>query len=212
MKIAIYARVSTLDKGQDVNLQLDELRQYAIKEGHQIYREYVDDGISGAKEDRPAFTSMMEDAYHGRFKAVIVWKMSRFSRKFEHLLKYTGILKDLEIEFISVRDKIDTSTPVGRLFFHIKGAFDEFERDNTRENIIAGLANAKRKGKRLGAKPKTLDLNRVCQLHEQGLSTRQIAAELGGVTYQTIRRALRSFVTNEQPTNAGKSEGLQPKP
>lgn len=197
MKIAIYARVSTLDKGQDVTLQLEDLRRYAQAEGLQVYREYIDDGISGAKENRPAFNAMMDDARHGKFQAVIIWKMSRFSRKLEHLLKYVGVLQDLKIDFVSIKDKIDTSTPIGRFFFHVKGAFDEFERENTRENIIAGLTKLdkdgkrvkgySRKGKRLGARPKSIDLDRVRELKVQGLSLRAIAKEVG-VSYMTVRR------------------------
>ncbi len=116
MKIAIYARVST-NNGQDPELQLRELRDYCQRRNWQIGQEYVDVGISGAKEKRPELDKLLGDAHRRRFDAVVVWRFDRFARSVSHLLRALESFRSQGIEFISLSEQVDTSTPTGKMVF-----------------------------------------------------------------------------------------------
>src|ERR1019366_9179207 len=148
-RVAIYARVSTLH-GQNPEMQLDELREYASRRGWSITREYVDQGISGSKESRPELNQLMDDAHRRKFDAVLVWKIDRFGRSLKHLVNALADLSAYGVAFVSLRDNIDLSTPSGRLMFQIIGAMAEFERSLIQEHVRAGLRNARAKGKKFG--------------------------------------------------------------
>ena len=120
--VALYARVSTLHGQQDPKMQLSELREYATRRGLSIYQEYVDQGVSGSKESRPALNRLMSDAQRCRFDAVLVWEIDRFGRSLKHLVNSLADLSACGIAFISLRDNLDLSTPSGRLMFQIIGA------------------------------------------------------------------------------------------
>ncbi len=179
MRAAIYARVSTAHNGQSPEMQLNELREYAARRGWQVVGEYVDVGISGAKDSRPELNRLMGDAHQRRFDAVLVWKLDRFGRSLRHLVNALAELEALGVAFISLRDNLDLSTPSGRLMFQIIGAMAEFERALIQERVRAGLRNARAKGKRLGRPRMHLDCARIATLRAQGRSLRDIAAELG---------------------------------
>jgi DNA invertase Pin-like site-specific DNA recombinase len=181
MRVAIYARVSTGE--QNPELQLRELRDYAKRRGFIIHREYVETvpGDVRRRKRAPEFEAMMADARRRRFDCVLVWKYDRFARSLGALVAALQEFRDLGIDFISHTQAIDTTTPMGRLFFHVIGSFAEFERDVIVERVRAGLANARAKGKRLGrpiqdpaAEQRVLALKR-----DEGLSLRQIAAREG---------------------------------
>jgi DNA invertase Pin-like site-specific DNA recombinase len=189
MKVAIYARVSTLHKGQDVDLQLRELRDYCGRRDLDIYSEYVDHGISGSTDSRPQLNRLMADAHQRRFDAVLVWKLDRFGRSLKHLVNALAELEALGVSFISLRDNLDLSTPSGRLMFAVIAAMSEFERDLIRERVKAGIANAKAKGRRVGRKPKSLDAARLAALRSNGHTIRQIAGLLDcstGLVHKTL--------------------------
>ena len=125
-RVALYARVSTLH-GQDVGLQLDELRQVAGQRGWDLVEEYVDEGVSGAKASRPGLDRLLADAQRGRFDVVLVWKLDRLGRSLQHLLGVLDGLAGWGVGFASVRDAgIDTTTPAGRLMLQILGAFADY--------------------------------------------------------------------------------------
>ena len=130
-------------------MQLRELREYASRRGWIVTEEYVDQGVSGSKETRPALTRLMADACQRRFDAVLVWKVDRFGRSLKHLVNALAELGALGVAFVSLRDNLDLSTPSGRLMFQIIGAMAEFERALIQERVRAGLRNARAKGKRL---------------------------------------------------------------
>ena len=178
MKVALYARVSTNDKGQDPEMQLRELREYCQRRGWSISSEYVDSGVSGSKDSRPRLNELMLDANRRKFDAVVVWKFDRFARSTSHLLKALETFKALKVEFVSLTEGIDTSTPVGKLVFTILGAVAEMERELIRERIRAGVRNARAKGKRLGRPRAGVDSTRIAALRSQGHTLRQIATEL----------------------------------
>ena len=174
-------------------MQLVELREYAARRGFQIIEEYVDAGVSGSKESRPALNRLMSDAHRRKFDAVLVWKLDRFGRSLKHLVNALAQLESLGVAFISLRDNLDLSTPSGRLMFQIIGAMAEFERALIQERVRAGLRNARSKGKRLGRPPVSLDLSKITALRASGTSWREIAKELGvgaGTVYRISRGRL----------------------
>src|SRR5215469_7020452 len=143
-RVALYARVSTLNN-QDPEMQLAELREYTARRGWQICDEYVDQGVSGCKESRPALNRLMTDACRRRFDAILVWKIDRFGRSLNHLVNSLAELAALGVVFISLRDNLDLSTPSGRLMCQMIGAFADFERALIQERVRAEIRNARTK-------------------------------------------------------------------
>jgi len=174
VRVAIYARVSTTN-GQSPEMQLLNLREYASRRGWEVFAEYVDSGISGAKESRPELNRLMADAHRRHFDLVLCWKVDRFGRSLKHLVNALADLDSYGIAFVSLRDNLDLSTPSGRLMFQIIGAMAEFERSLIQERVRAGLRNAKLKGKILGRPPMTLDRERIARLRASGASIREIS-------------------------------------
>jgi len=173
-RVALYARCSTLDKGQDPELQLVPLREYCQRRGFTIAGEYFENGISGTKNHRPQLDRLMDAARKRQIDLVAVWKLDRFGRSLKQLVNALEELSSLGIGF----NNLDLTTAQGKLMFHIIGAMAEFERELIRERVKAGLENARRKGKRLGRKPVApVDIEKAIQLHKQdpSLSVRVIA-------------------------------------
>lgn len=190
MRVALYARVSTANHGQDVNMQLRELREYCQRRGLEIAGEYAD-SASGAKDSRPELNRLMADVRQRKCDAVLVWKLDRFGRSLRHLVNALADLESLNVSFISLRDNLDLSTPSGRLMFQIIGAMAEFERALIQERVRAGLRNAQAKGKVLGRPQVLVDRAKIGRLRAQGLSWAKIATQLG-VGEGTIYRARAS--------------------
>jgi DNA invertase Pin-like site-specific DNA recombinase len=196
LRVALYARVSTLNGHQDPEMQLSELREYATRRALSIHEEYVDKGVSGSKESRPALNRLMMDAQKCKFDAVLVWKIDRFGRSLKHLVNSLADLSAYGITFISLRDNLDLSTPSGRLMFQIIGAMAEFERALIHERVRAGLRNAKAKGKRIGRPRQEVDSRKVLELRAQGLSWRQVSERLKlglGTVYRAVRSTARAI-------------------
>jgi DNA invertase Pin-like site-specific DNA recombinase len=189
MRAALYARVSTLHNGQDPEMQLRELREYCTRRGWQVAGEFVDAGISGSKEKRPELDRLLADAHRRRFDSVVVWKFDRFARSVSHLLRALEMFQALGIEFVSLSEQMDTSTPTGKMVFTVLGAVAELERSMIAERVRAGLRNARAKGKRLGRPPRELDGKRIAALRAQGVGWRAIAKQLG-VGVGTLYRGL----------------------
>jgi DNA invertase Pin-like site-specific DNA recombinase len=195
-RVAIYARVSTSNGSQDPQMQLRELREYAQRRELQVVEEYVDYGISGAKDSRPALNKLMADAHGRKFDSILVWKLDRFGRSLRHLVNALAELEAVGVAFISLRDNLDLATPSGRLMFQIIGAMAEFERALIQERVRAGLRNAKAKGVRLGRPRVFVSESRIETLRAAGASWRAIAKELG-VGIGTARRASQSRAKNQ---------------
>ncbi len=185
-RVGVYSRVST-SHGQDPELQLRELREYAASRGWTIVQEYIDVGVSGAKGSRPALNRLMADAHRRKLDAVLVWKLDRYGRSLRHLVNALAELEALGVAFVSLRDNLDLSTPSGRLMFQIIGAMAEFERSLIQERVRAGLRNAKAKGKKLGRPRADVDESRIEALRASGASWRAIAEKLG-VGVGTVHR------------------------
>lgn len=194
-RICLYARVSTTNHQQDPEMQLAELRTYAANRGLQITEEYIDRGISGSKESRPALNRLIADARRRKFDAVLVWKLDRFARSLKHLVNALAEFESLGIAFVSLRDNLDLSTPAGRLMFQIVGAMAEFERALIQERVKAGLQNARNKGRRLGRPPISVDASKIARLRASGVSWRAISREMK-LGLGTIFRAVRERSKN----------------
>ena len=150
-KVALYARVSTKHNGQDPETQLVALREYVTARGLEIAGEYVDIGISGAKDRRPELERLMQDARRRHFDAVLVARFDRFARSVRHLVMALDEFNSLGINFVSLSESIDTSTPMGKMVFTVIAAVAELERSLIRERIMMGLERAKKQGKQLGS-------------------------------------------------------------
>ena len=189
MKTALYARVSTVDKGQDPKMQLRELREYCQRRGWTITSEYVDVGVSGSKDSRPQLNKLMSDAKQRRFDAILCWKLDRFGRSLKHLVSALGEFEALGVAFVSLRDSFDLTTPAGRLMFNMVASFAEFERDLIRERVKAGIANRRAKGFRVGRKPVSINSAKLQALRSEGRTIREIADALGvsrGLVHKTL--------------------------
>jgi DNA invertase Pin-like site-specific DNA recombinase len=179
MKTAIYARVSTGNGAQSPEMQIRELREYCKRRGWKISREYIDQGFSGMKESRPGIDKLMADAHLRCFDAVVVWKFDRFARSLSFLLRALETFRALGIEFVSLGEQIDTSTPAGKMIFTVLGAVAELERSLIAERVRAGLRNARAKGKILGRPRKISDSDEINRLRAQGASWRAVGIALG---------------------------------
>jgi DNA invertase Pin-like site-specific DNA recombinase len=194
-RVAIYARVSTTNHGQDVGLQTRELRQFAEARGWTVAGEYIDAGVSGAKDSRPELNRLMVDAHKRRFDVVCVWRFDRFARSVSHLLRALETFKALGIDFVSFSEQMDTSTPAGKMVFTVLGAVAELERSLTVERVRAGLRNARAKGKTLGRPRVAVDTAKIASLRTSGASWRTITRQLG-ISAGTAKRAFYSLSKN----------------
>jgi DNA invertase Pin-like site-specific DNA recombinase len=175
-RAAVYMRVSTVD--QHPETQLHDLRGLAAQRGFQIVHEYTDK-ISGAKARRPGLDQLLADARRRKFDVVLIWSFDRIARSVRHFLEVLDELNQLQIEFISFRENIDTSGPLGRAMIVIIGAIAELERNLIIERVRAGMRRARLEGRQIGRTP--LDINRAALLidRERGMSLKDLAKAYG---------------------------------
>ena len=190
MRAAIYARVSTVD--QEPENQLAELRRYVEARGWSG-AEYVDRGVSGAKDRRPALDSLLADAKRRRFDVLVCWRLDRLGRNLKHLITLLDDLQALGVAFVSLAEGIDATTPAGKLQMHILGAIAEFERGRIVERVRAGLQRARTQGVRLGRPRRRIDPARLATV--AGLPDREAARRLG-IPRSTLQRALAQKPAN----------------
>ncbi len=189
MRVALYARVSTQE--QDPEVQLAALRHHVAQRGWELTEEFVDQGVSGARERRPALDRLMKAAWAGRFQVVLVWRFDRFARSVKHLVAALETFRSLQVGFVSLQEQLDTSTPIGQAMFTIIGAMAQLERDIIRERVKAGVERARARGIRLGRPTVTVNLARLQALRRQGLSMGEIARQ-AHCSRSTVRRRLRA--------------------
>jgi DNA invertase Pin-like site-specific DNA recombinase len=189
-RAAIYLRTST--DGQTTENQRLELEGMAHARGWRVVKVYEDAGVSGAKsrDRRPGLDAMLKDASRRRFDVVMVWALDRLGRSLAHLIETADHLQGVGVDLFLSKQAIDTTNPRDKLFFHITGAFAEYERSVIKERVHAGLARARAEGKRLGRQPvddKTV--RAIVKARGDGLSVRKTAAKLG-VGVATVHRVL----------------------
>jgi DNA invertase Pin-like site-specific DNA recombinase len=171
-RAALYSRISTGD--QHLETQLLDLREMAKQRGLEIVREYSD-VISGAKSKRPGLDSLMSDARRHRFDVVLVAAFDRIARNVRHFLEVLDELSHLNIQFISLRENIDTGGPLGRAMLTIIGAIAELERSLIVERVKAGMRRAKLEGRRIGRTPMNINREEVVSDRRSGMSLTKVA-------------------------------------
>jgi DNA invertase Pin-like site-specific DNA recombinase len=194
MRAAVYARVST-HAGQDPVVQLLELREFCQRRGWDLVAEFTDVGISGTKERRPQLDQLLAGCRKRRFDAVLVYRYDRFARSLRQLVNALGEFDALGIQFVSLHEGVDTSTPNGRLVFGIFASIAEFERELIRDRVRSGIAAARARGTRLGRPRRNVDVARVAVLRAQGHSWRDVGRTLG-VGVATARAAFQERAEN----------------
>jgi DNA invertase Pin-like site-specific DNA recombinase len=183
LRTAIYARVSTLD--QDTAMQLRELRAYAAHRRLPITAEFIDQ-VSGTTADRPALDRLWQAVRARNLDTILVWKFDRFARSTKQLIDALEEFRHLGVDFISITEQIDTSSPMGKAMFTVISAIAEFERSPVSERVRAGIAKARANGKRHG-RPK-IDhqiIQEIQRLRREGQSLNHIAKQLG-ISHQTV--------------------------
>jgi DNA invertase Pin-like site-specific DNA recombinase len=174
---------------QHTQNQVYDLEQLAKQRGLEIINIY-EDQVSGTRARRPGLDQLLADARKGKFDVLLVWACDRLARSVSHFLQVLDELGHLNIEFISYREQIDTSGPLGRAVVVIISAIAELERSLIVERVRAGLRRAKLEGRRLGRPPLVVDREAVLRDRQQGLSIRQLAKQ-HGIAETSIRRLLR---------------------
>jgi putative DNA-invertase from lambdoid prophage Rac len=156
----------------------------------QIVGEFVDIA-SGSQDDRPQLNKVLALAKQRKIDTLLVWKTDRLGRSLRHLVNTIGELDAVGVAFVSLKDNLDFSTPAGRLMFNVIGATAQFERDLIRERIRSGMANARRKGVKLGRKRVLVDILAIQRLRAEGLSFEAISHHTGlsvGTVFRAVQR------------------------
>jgi DNA invertase Pin-like site-specific DNA recombinase len=180
MKIAAYIRVSTDD--QKIDSQLEAIKKYCALKDWPLPVLFIDHGESGKKESRPQLDELLRRVKDKEFHSLIVFKFDRLSRSTIQLIQLMELFKAYDVNFISLGESIDTTTPAGKMIFGIFAVLAEFERENIVERVKAGIRAAKAKGIHCGRDPyKTTPetIERIIQLSNEGRSLNQIKDAVG---------------------------------
>jgi len=197
-RAAIYTRVSTID--QHPETQLYDLREMATRCGYEIVHEYTDT-ISGSKSKRPGLDQLLADARRHRFDIVLVAAFDRVARSVRHFLEVLDELNNLGIEFVSLRESIDTGGALGRAVVVIVGAIAELERSLIVERVRAGMRRARLEGRRIGRAPLNIDRQQVVHDRRSGQSLTQVAKK-HGISRASVCRLMKE--------NGGSPQGVVP--
>src|ERR1017187_1605633 len=187
LRAALYVRVSTLD--QHPETQLYDLQQLASQRGYEVVKIYTDK-ISGAKARRPALDQLLAEARKRRFDVVVVWAFDRMARSVRHFLEVLDELTQLNVEFVSHRENIDTGGALGRAMIVIVGAIAELERNLIIERVKAGMRRARLEGTVLGRKPLDVDRAAIVRVRLCGASLSDTARQFG-VSRGTVVRLVK---------------------
>jgi len=190
VKCVIYLRVST--KSQDTSNQLQPLKDYVERMGYELVGVYEDFGVSGVKSSRPQLDQMMLDGRRGKFSMILSWSIDRIGRNMTHLCGFVDEMNQLGINLYFHTQSIDTTTSVGKMFFHIISSISTFERELISERIRCGLERCKQNGVKLGRPSSVNESLRISVrlLKEKGLGVREICRKLslGTNTFYKIIR------------------------
>jgi len=192
-RVAIYARVST--DGQTTENQLRELREVAERHGWEVVREYVDNGVSGAKgrDQRPELNALLKAVTRKEFDMLLAWSVDRLGRSLQHLIEFLSEIHAKDVDLYLHQQGIDTSTPAGKAMFQMLGVFSEFERSMIQERVRAGLNRARSQGKRLGRPKVTAKTEQaILSARASGIGIKKVAKQLG-VGVSVVQRVDREM-------------------
>ena len=200
-KVACYCRVSTND--QNVNSQLNAIKTYCQSQGWELAKIYKDEGISGAKDKRPALDELKSAIGRQRrgFSAVVVYKFDRMARSTSHLLECLEMFRRNQVDFISISEQVDSNSSAGKLLFVLLAGIAEFERNLIAERVQTGLKRVRMEGKILGRPRVGFDVGEAMKLRNEGWSLRSIGERLQ-VSYSTINRTLNSVSKTQDLVDA----------
>jgi DNA invertase Pin-like site-specific DNA recombinase len=177
-RAALYVRISTSDRGQTVENQLQPLQEVASRLGWTIVAIHRDEGISGAKgrQQRPGLDALLKGVTRREYDVVAAWSVCRIGRSLPDLLGVLGELQARSVDLYLHQQALDTGTPAGRMLFGMLGVFGEFERAMIRDRVLAGLDRARRDNKRLGRPPMTpFRIGQIKQALAEGRGVRETA-------------------------------------
>lgn len=191
-KVAIYARVSTGKQDQSLDEQIRLIREYCDRNDFEVLEIYSETA-SGAKDDRKGYNDLMHEVEMNKnlFNTVVVFKLDRFSRSLQSLINSIEFLKERNVNFVSIQDNIETTTPSGKLMFHIFGALAEFERSLIRERTKIGIDRAKREGIVCHRPKKEIEVERVISLYNSGNVMFKEIARMYGISTVTLWKRLK---------------------
>ncbi len=200
-RVAIYARVSTTD--QTCDNQLRDLRDYCRARGWSDVREFIDTGISGTKERRPALDKMMAEVNARRVDVVVVAAFDRLGRSVRHLVEALELFRHLNVEFISLREQIDTGSALGQAVFTIIAAIAQLERSLIVERVKSGLRRARAEGKRLGRPRLQVSEHQLRIVVNQKLPVRAASKLLGVSPSSYLRLVRQQHANGSAPVTGG---------
>lgn len=204
---ALYVRVSTDTQQTGLESQIRALKDWCNRNQIDQYEIFADEGISGAKEDRPSLNRLMAMVENNQVEQIIVFSFSRFARSTSHLLKGLKIFKEKNTRFISTTESIDTNSPLGVALYTILGALAQLEREMIIERVRAGMANAKAKGKRIGRIKKRNSVL-IRSLIEAKLSYREIA-RIAKCSHGSVHAEVVSYKKEKEAAEKIKMQELQ---
>ena len=206
-RVALYVRVSTAD--QTVANQQRELEAVAQRHGWEVVEVFADQGVSGAKDRRPALDRLRQGIVRKDFDVVAAWSVDRLGRSLQHLLVFLGELKAKGVDLYLHQQGLDTATPAGRALFQMLGVFAEFERAIIIERVHAGLRRARANGTRLGRPRTPVDIGRVVSMRSEGKSIRAVARALK-ISPMSVGRALAELPGSIRNPGSGRPASARP--
>lgn len=209
LRAVLYARVST--GAQSCEAQLEELARVSVQRGWRVVATIADTG-SGARGDLAGRLELLELARRARTDVVAVWRLDRLGRSVRDLVEAAAELEAAGVQLVSLHESIDTSSPAGRLMFHVLAAVAELEREVIRDRVVAGIERARRKGVRIGRPRAPVDVDGALERLELGQSRRAVARALG-ISARTLGRVLeekRGETPSSSPARSPAFDALDP--
>lgn len=206
-KVCLYCRVSTDNQQGGLESQIRALKDWCVRNQIKDYELFTDEGISGAKESRPALNRLMEMVSRGEVEQVVVFSFSRFARSTSHLLKALQCFRERNTRFISITESIDTSSPLGMALYTILGALAQLEREMIIERVRAGMANAKAKGVKIGRTKKRNSVL-IRSLLEAKISYREIA-RIARCSHGSVHAEKIQMLKEQEAEQKTKLEAMQ---
>lgn len=209
-KAALYARTSTVD--QHPESQFIQLREIAAQRGFEVVATYCDHGISGSKARRPGIDTMMRDGRRGRFSVILTAAFDRLARSTKNFIAIMDEAEAANIQIISAREAVDTSTPTGRMFVTMLGCIAEMEKSFIRERVICGIRRRKLEGLPIGRQPLAVDRESIVSARLRGGSLTEVAKRFGVSRASVVRwvrearQSVPAMPSSIQPIHALREE------